>query len=284
MQFIQEFISGSDEERKVLCQKYISKGIETIKCIVSSKEKDIYDNYNDNECAICLNELNDIIVKLECRHIYDLNCFDSITGTNIACPFCRKEVNKITICSYDDYDCEETFNCPKEVKTFVPLEFWFCKSGYTVPVAFYNNPDTNQIEKIYAITGDGNGNCHYHIDQSGNDKSNLQQFDYSKLKNGDTVAFTAKRNPGKSSIVLDFADVMKRETLHHEIKSSLDYPIETCGTRLGSYNTEIRNPPPNPKYNISPWSLDTKQEEGNIESSSVDIIDDDIDSLLSDSD
>lgn len=50
-----------------------------------------------DECAICLESLNNEIVKLDCNHQFHLNCIKNID--NNKCPLCRKFITTEDICN-----------------------------------------------------------------------------------------------------------------------------------------------------------------------------------------
>ncbi|XP_017773454.1 PREDICTED: putative RING-H2 finger protein ATL50 [Nicrophorus vespilloides] len=47
---------------------------------------------DENNCAICLNELISDVRQLPCKHIFHIKCIDSWTERNRICPICRKSL------------------------------------------------------------------------------------------------------------------------------------------------------------------------------------------------
>ena len=48
----------------------------------------------DDVCSICLENLENNIIKLDCNHIYHIRCINMwiIYNNNIECPLCRTEI------------------------------------------------------------------------------------------------------------------------------------------------------------------------------------------------
>ena len=48
----------------------------------------------DNNCCICLQELKNDILKLNCNHLFHCKCINNWTNKKNTCPICRKTITK----------------------------------------------------------------------------------------------------------------------------------------------------------------------------------------------
>ena len=49
-----------------------------------------------DDCSICLDSLNNKLVKLDCNHLFHFDCIKNIT--NNSCPLCRREITNLPLC------------------------------------------------------------------------------------------------------------------------------------------------------------------------------------------
>jgi hypothetical protein len=72
--------------------------------LISKKLKNIL-YYSQTSCIFCYNNFKNDIIKLQCKHIFDLNCFITYTKLYylenicklVKCPICRHENNILCI-------------------------------------------------------------------------------------------------------------------------------------------------------------------------------------------
>ena len=53
-------------------------------------------NKNKKECNICLDYINDNACKLNCKHLFHINCIKKWININASCPICRKKIKHNT--------------------------------------------------------------------------------------------------------------------------------------------------------------------------------------------
>ena len=53
-------------------------------------------NKNKKECNICLDYINDNACKLQCKHLFHVNCIKKWININASCPICRKKIKHNT--------------------------------------------------------------------------------------------------------------------------------------------------------------------------------------------
>lgn len=64
---------------------------------------DVFLNISDNECILCMNEINkDDSYKLDCDHYFCKSCINIWLEERNDCPLCSNEINKIN--KFDEID------------------------------------------------------------------------------------------------------------------------------------------------------------------------------------
>ena len=58
------------------------------------KFEEIKNKCKDTECSICKNDFEEssIVSKLDCGHIFDIDCIKKWAQLNRTCPICRKDI------------------------------------------------------------------------------------------------------------------------------------------------------------------------------------------------
>lgn len=56
---------------------------------------------NEDECSICLEEKQDVITVLLCKHKFHKNCIDKWLKIRLTCPNCNEEVSIIATYIYN---------------------------------------------------------------------------------------------------------------------------------------------------------------------------------------
>jgi len=51
----------------------------------------------NNDCSICMSELIEDIIKLQCNHVFHIQCFDYWKKYNNSCPYCRYQIDQSVI-------------------------------------------------------------------------------------------------------------------------------------------------------------------------------------------
>jgi hypothetical protein len=58
--------------------------------------------YEQSECSICLESLNQNIKVLECEHVFHIKCISLATEYRDKCPLCRHKIKEESFRQYND--------------------------------------------------------------------------------------------------------------------------------------------------------------------------------------
>ena len=101
-----------------LVDKGVNKNVELVCLEDSDKEEE-----GEEECGICLENLQDVATLSSCIHKFCFKCINQWMLRNNVCPFCKKEFESITRIVDGKPEitlCEKKFHCSVEIIRSTP--------------------------------------------------------------------------------------------------------------------------------------------------------------------
>ena len=85
-----------NDNRRIVGDRINERLIENSERLIENNKKIITLNeINEKECIICFEEYKegDIIIELDCKHIYHDPCISKWLQKDLSCPICRSQLN-----------------------------------------------------------------------------------------------------------------------------------------------------------------------------------------------